>query len=60
MTWKDVFNAAHGYWAHVGMALEAAGQAGYPMISWNGIVYEIKEDGKIYMDKPLCLAEELE
>lgn len=59
VSWKDVFNANHGSWAYVGMALEASVKAGYPMISWNGIVYEIKANKRIYLNEPFCLAEEL-
>lgn len=61
-SWEHVFNGnLASSWGHASAALGAANQAGYPMISWNGRVYEIREDGTIEnLNESLCLVEDLE
>lgn len=59
-SWKDIFNTNHGTWRHVGMALEVAVKADYPMISWNGIVYAIRENRNFKMNEQVCFTEDLD
>lgn len=60
-SWRNVFNAHQNTWGHgIGKPLRLAQQAGYPMIAWNGEVYEVPEDGVHAVMHPLFSVDELE
>ena len=39
MSWREVFDTNHGTWGHMGFALRACYDAGYPYMCWNGRIY---------------------
>lgn len=41
LTWRDVFDTEHKRWPHLSTAMEAALQAGYLYLCWNGRIYTI-------------------
>ena len=48
MVWKKIFNAHLKMWKYRDTAAKAARECGYKLMSWNGDIYYVGTDGKVY------------
>jgi hypothetical protein len=63
---KNTFNKSLSKpksWGNIMDAVQAAGEAGYPYIAWNGRVYEVTRSGDRFslasLDPHVCFEDEL-
>ena len=47
INWEITFNTSHHFYGDIGLAWHAARDAGYPLVCWNGRVFDLKTNREV-------------